>query len=86
MRRSPASAPGSLPVANAAPTCASIRCKDGYTCVKAQCIKLEPEPAMCCKALTASCLACAAGVTPAEYCETNPRTSGCKSTALVALR
>jgi hypothetical protein len=38
----------------------------------------QPEPPQCCKALVASCLACAAGVTEAEYCEQNPGTVGCK--------
>ena len=33
---------------------------------------------ICCRAFTASCLACAAGVTPAKYCEDNPHTHGCK--------
>ena len=35
------------------------------------------EPAMCCKALTAACLSCAAKVTEAEYCKSNPKTVGC---------
>jgi hypothetical protein len=29
-------------------------------------------------AMTASCLACSAGLTPAEYCTLNPGTEGCK--------
>ena len=33
---------------------------------------------VCCKALTAECLACAAGVTPYEYCLKYPETEGCK--------
>ena len=34
---------------------------------------------ICCKAMTAPCLACAAGVTPYEYCLKYPETIGCKS-------
>jgi hypothetical protein len=33
---------------------------------------------ICCKAMTASCLACAAGITPNEYCKKYPKTQGCK--------
>jgi len=29
--------------------------------------------------MTAKCLACKEGVTPAEYCEKNPDTDGCKN-------
>jgi len=32
---------------------------------------------ICCKALIATCLSCANGQTVEEYCEANPRTSGC---------
>ena len=34
---------------------------------------------ICCKAMTAPCLACAEGVTPYEYCLKYPETIGCKS-------
>ena len=37
--------------------------------------KDAPKP--CCRAMTAPCLACAAGVTQAEYCAKKPRTVGC---------
>ena len=33
---------------------------------------------ICCKAMTAQCLACAAGVYPYEYCQEYPQTEGCK--------
>merc|ERR1711871_918226 len=34
---------------------------------------------MCCKAMTATCLACSQGVSPSEYCKENPKTVGCKA-------
>merc|ERR1719223_1264281 len=37
----------------------------------------EP-PRKCCRAMTAECLSCAAGVSEAEYCAANPRTYGCE--------
>ena len=33
--------------------------------------------AMCCKAMTASCLSCVAGQTEEEYCKSNPTVHGC---------
>ena len=36
---------------------------------------LTPKP--CCKAMTASCLACSASMTKEDYCHKNPDTSGC---------
>ena len=33
---------------------------------------------ICCKAMTAQCLACAEGVSPHEYCQEYPQTEGCK--------
>jgi len=35
------------------------------------------QQVMCCKALTADCMACGQGVSTAEYCKTHPRTAGC---------
>ena len=35
-------------------------------------------PPVCCKALTAQCLACEAGLTEAKYCAIHPGTPGCK--------
>lgn len=35
------------------------------------------EERICCQALTASCLACAEGVSVEEYCAENPDTQGC---------
>ena len=35
-------------------------------------------PPVCCEALNAQCLACAAGLTEAEYCAKHPGTPGCK--------
>ena len=37
---------------------------------------MNPRP--CCKALTASCLACSAGVKISEYCNKHPETPGCQ--------
>jgi len=37
----------------------------------------DHSPRMCCKALTASCLACDRGITEAEYCRAHPDTMGC---------
>merc|ERR1719323_2635605 len=41
--------------------------------------KSQPVEKACCRAMTAQCLACAAGVTEEEYCVQNPATDGCKS-------
>lgn len=38
----------------------------------------EPEPVACCMAMTASCLACAEGLSVEEYCAGNPETIGCE--------
>merc|ERR1719343_636116 len=32
----------------------------------------------CCQSMSASCLACQAGMSPRDYCILNPRTAGCK--------
>ena len=45
-----------------------------------------PSPAgwngrMCCQAMTASCMACAQGVTLEELCQDMPATKGCKEQA-----
>jgi hypothetical protein len=37
------------------------------------------ELKICCRAMTANCLACAAGLTIKEYCDENPTTAGCKA-------
>merc|ERR1712166_535126 len=37
-----------------------------------------PQPSVCCKGNIATCLACAADVSPAEYCSEFPKTVGCK--------
>jgi len=36
----------------------------------------------CCKAMTAECLACDAGVTIIEYCQENPDTTGCNTNCI----
>jgi len=62
------------------PMCALIRCEAGTVCIEGKgCVK-KPEPPVCCKAMTAQCLSCAAGVSIDEYCKENPRTAGCKTT------
>ena len=53
---------------------------DMYICTAA------PSPAgwngrMCCQAMTASCMACAQGVTLEELCQDMPATKGCKEQA-----
>ena len=60
--------------------------KNRNTCIS-QCLKgsnknqslqeKEEAPRICCKALTASCLACAEGVTVQEYCKTHSKTAEC---------
>lgn len=37
----------------------------------------EPSIRICCRAMTASCLACSEGITISEYCTKNPTTVGC---------
>merc|ERR1712110_453627 len=37
------------------------------------------EPRMCCMALTASCMACAAGMTVEEYCQNGNNAIGCRN-------
>jgi len=59
--------------------CALIRCEAGTVCIEGKgCVK-KPEPPVCCKAMTAQCLSCAAGVSVDEYCKENPHTAGCKT-------
>ena len=41
-------------------------------------VPVRPGPRPCCLAFTSLCLACAEGVTEAEYCRRNPETVGCK--------
>ena len=63
------------PVAD--PTCALIRCKEGYTCIEGKgCVK-DQHPPICCRAMHAQCLACTEGSTVGEYCLANPKTAGC---------
>jgi len=35
------------------------------------------DPVMCCRAMTAECLACSSQTTVADYCVSNPDTTGC---------
>ncbi len=42
------------------------------------------EPPICCLALTASCLACAAGLPVADFCALYPKTQGCGSESFSA--
>jgi hypothetical protein len=61
------------------PMCALIRCKAGTVCIEGKgCVK---KPPVCCRAMTAQCLSCSAGVSIDEYCKENPRTAGCKTAA-----
>ena len=39
-------------------------------------------PIVCCKAMTAECLACDAGVSVQEYCSNHPTTTGCSESGL----
>jgi hypothetical protein len=41
-------------------------------------------PPICCKAMTAACMACENGVTEEEYCASNPSTQGCATKACPA--
>jgi hypothetical protein len=48
--------------------------------------KPEPKPVkppqkICCKAMTASCMSCAAGVSIEKFCSNNPKTVGCAKPA-----
>merc|ERR1712117_493990 len=40
-----------------------------------------PGGQMCCRAQTADCLACSAGVPEEKYCQDKPKTTGCLATA-----
>jgi len=42
---------------------------------------IEDGPPMCCMAFTASCMACAQGVSMEEYCSSHPDTVGCPKRA-----
>ena len=35
------------------------------------------DPVICCRAMTATCLACSSQMTVVEYCVNNPDTTGC---------
>ena len=67
-------------------------CPEGFECVDDPTDQCDPErggadclgicqpqePTACCEALTAACLACAAGQSVEEYCRNHPRTLGCE--------
>lgn len=61
--------------------CMLVDCMEGWNLVDTDqrgCGgRCEKPPPVCCKALTASCLACAAKTTEALYCASNPKTEGC---------
>jgi hypothetical protein len=42
-------------------------------------VPIKPAPRPCCKAMTAGCMACAAGLSVEEYCNRNPGRVGCPS-------
>jgi hypothetical protein len=70
--------------------CASTRhgcCEDketsktdmrGSNCISKPTKPTKP-PTACCKAMTADCMSCAAGVTVAEFCAKQPKTNGCEA-------
>jgi hypothetical protein len=46
-------------------------------------VPIKPAPRPCCKAMTAGCMACAAGLSVEEYCNRNPGRVGCPSKKIV---
>jgi len=63
--------------ANIDPTkCSDWSTKDVYACVAPK------KPRVCCKAMTASCLACSKGMTIDEFCQNNPNRYGCPDTCV----
>ena len=63
--------------------CNSCTCRAGSLA----CTEMACEPQECCKALTASCLACGLGLSEVEYCQQHPDTQGCPpSTGGVSVR
>jgi hypothetical protein len=66
-----------------APCVSGCECEDGlFLTPEGTCVKERECPIMmdriCCKAMTAQCLACAEGLYPREYCQLYPDTAGCK--------
>eukprot|EP00947_MAST-08B_sp_MAST-8B-sp1_P004937 g4937.t1 len=59
---------------HAKPECKDKFCADGGD---RACRNECPKARICCKAMTAQCLSCAAGLTEDEYCAKNPATAGC---------
>lgn len=54
--------------------CVSVISEDSKILKSVKCVS-----PICCKAMTATCLACAAGLTPHEYCNLHSDTDGCKT-------
>tara|TARA_B100001175_G_scaffold182383_1_gene154843 strand:+ start:812 stop:1126 length:315 start_codon:yes stop_codon:yes gene_type:complete len=48
-----------------------------YLLIKTYIVDSAEEPTVCCMAQTAACIACTQGITPEQYCETNPGATGC---------
>ena len=59
------------------------KCPDGTYVKRDPVLKCNFKPCVrvCCKALTAQCLACSQDVSVHEYCQEHPRTVGCKPRA-----
>jgi len=55
--------------------CATVKCAEGTRCSRGECVKQQ----MCCRAMTAECLACGKGMSVADYCDARPATIGCKT-------
>jgi len=55
--------------------CATVKCAEGTRCSRGECVKQQ----MCCRAMTAECLACGKGMSVADYCDARPTTNGCKA-------
>ena len=69
--------------------CAMVQCQAGWNLAGADergcggtC---EKEPKVCCRAMTASCLSCAADQTVAVFCAASPATAGCPSNTFKAI-
>lgn len=67
--------------------CKLVDCTKGWKLVGADdrgCGGTCEKEAICCKAMTASCLACAAEQTIDKYCLANPKTPGCPALELLS--
>jgi len=74
------------PKCPAATDICSGKAKCAKDCPCPKCAPIDKERVACCMGMSASCLACKAGTSQADYCKANPKTDGCKPSKCAAVR